>query len=250
MCGRNARTALHELPLVRPSNKPTVERNGKPPQPVPRQLRAGVNMRVYRCPTGRSKIARACRRGRNPHSAHRLLRAQQHDTRMDDLMEVERRSVKIFEDNSPSVVFCAAVSNVVVRTRSAQRKTIEKRGTGSGEAWKRFAPTSLCAHRLSCVLSVLRAHDKGLLPWVSRLLIVVWPGATHAEVTLASGRIFSAEVVGCAPDKDIAVLRIDGGREALRPVVRPAGVRWNPTSDFGSRRRSFKSRDPAEYPKT
>src|SRR5690606_4831547 len=43
-------------------------------------------------------------------------------------------------------------------------------------------------------------------------------GASGAEVTLADGSSYAAELVGTSPNDDLAVLRIDAPRGKLRPI--------------------------------
>jgi S1-C subfamily serine protease len=70
-------------------------------------------------------------------------------------------------------------------------------------------------------MEVPRGTGSGFL-WDDRGHIVtnyhVIQGATRAEVTLADQSTWPAELVGFAPEKDLAVLRIDAPKEQLPPL--------------------------------
>ena len=53
----------------------------------------------------------------------------------------------------------------------------------------------------------------------------VLQGADRAQVTLADQSTWDAELVGAAPEKDLAVLKISAPRKVLRPI--PVGVSSN-----------------------
>ncbi len=102
----------------------------------------------------------------------------------------ERATIKLFEDAAPSVCF---ITTSNVRMDYFTRDVSEiPRGTGSGFVW------DLGGH------IVTNFH--------------VIQGADRATVTLADRSTWQAKLVGQAPEKDLAVLRIEAPREALRPI--------------------------------
>ena len=97
----------------------------------------------------------------------------------------------IFEQVSPSVVF---VTNTQIRRQRFSLNVMEiPRGRGSGFIWDKSG------------LIVTNYH-------------VVY-GANRITITLQSGESHEAEVVGTAPEKDLALLRIDAPDELLTPVI-------------------------------
>ncbi len=97
------------------------------------------------------------------------------------LTEGELRTIRIFEDASPSVVFITTVDHVRnLWTRNVMRV---RRGTGSGFIWDEAGHVVTNYH-------VIR-------------------GAREALVTLADQRSYPARLVGASPEHDLAVLRID-----------------------------------------
>lgn len=102
----------------------------------------------------------------------------------------ERANIKLFEDAAPSVCF---ITTSNVRLDYFTRDVSEiPRGTGSGFVW------DLGGH------IVTNFH--------------VIQGADRATVTLADRSTWPAKLVGQAPEKDLAVLRIEAPREALYPI--------------------------------
>ncbi len=108
----------------------------------------------------------------------------------DDLTEDERATIDLFRRASPSVVYI---------TTSAMRRDLFSlnvqeipQGTGSGFVWDRQGHVITNFH-------VIR-------------------GASRARVTLADRSTWDATLVGAAPEKDLAVLRIEAPPEDLQPI--------------------------------
>jgi S1-C subfamily serine protease len=97
---------------------------------------------------------------------------------------------ELFESASPSVVYITSIK--VQRDFFRMRAMEVPRGTGSGFLW----------------------DDRGHI--VTNYHVI--QGATRAEVTLADQSTWPAELVGFAPEKDLAVLRIDAPKEQLPPL--------------------------------
>jgi len=106
------------------------------------------------------------------------------------LTDDESNNIAVFRDVSPSVVF---VTNTLVRRQLFSMNVMETpRGSGTGLIW-----------------------DKdGLI--VTNYHVIL--GANRIIITLESGNSFDAEVVGTAPEKDIALLRIQAPGETLKPI--------------------------------
>ncbi len=106
------------------------------------------------------------------------------------LNDTERATVLLFQRAAPSVVFITSLQ----RHRSAFRFDVSQipRGSGSGFLW----------------------DDQGHV--VTNFHVV--EGADAARVTLADHTTWEAKLVGAAPEKDLAVLRIDVPVERLRPL--------------------------------
>jgi S1-C subfamily serine protease len=106
------------------------------------------------------------------------------------LTDDESNNIAVFRDASPSVVF---VTNTLVRRQMFSMNVMETpRGSGTGLIW-----------------------DKdGLI--VTNYHVIL--GANRIIITLESGNSFDAEVVGTAPEKDIALLRIQAPGEVLKPI--------------------------------
>ncbi len=108
-----------------------------------------------------------------------------------DLTESEARVVQLFENASPSVVFVATEQDVVVRNVFGAFRDVRS-GTGSGFVWDEDGHIVTNYH-------VIRA-------------------ASRVNVTFANGETRNATVIGAAPDKDLAVLRVDPDGLELRPT--------------------------------
>ena len=99
----------------------------------------------------------------------------------------ERNNIAVFENASPSVVF---VTNTQLRRQRFSLNVMEiPRGSGTGFIW----------------------DDSGLI--VTNYHVV--HGASKITITLQSNRSYEAQLVGQAPEKDIALLKIDAPDEVL-----------------------------------
>ncbi len=106
----------------------------------------------------------------------------------------ERRTIELFRDVSPSVVF---ITTVVQRVDFFSRQAFEApAGSGSGFVWDRDGHIVTNYHVVS--------DNRGNL--------------LDARVTLADQSVWEAEVRGGAIDKDLAVLRIKAPAAKLRPI--------------------------------
>jgi S1-C subfamily serine protease len=108
-----------------------------------------------------------------------------------DLASDERAVIELFERSSPSVVH-------ITTTRMARRayslSALEiPYGTGSGYVW----------------------DDRGYVVTNAHVLAA----ASRAYVSLSDNTEYEAELVGAAPEYDIAVLRIDAPRSKLPPIL-------------------------------
>ncbi len=107
-----------------------------------------------------------------------------------DLTADERSTIELFRRASPSVVF--------ITTRALQRQLWSLRplevesGSGSGFVWDRQG------HIVTNYHVIQRANS--------------------AQVTLSDQSVWDAVPVGLAPEKDLAVLRIDAPSELLPPI--------------------------------
>lgn len=108
---------------------------------------------------------------------------------MDELSASERRDIRVFRENSPSVV---NISTLDLRRDFFSLNVFEiPRGTGSGFVWDQQGHIVTNFH--------------------------VIQGGDRLHVTLGD-EDFDAEVVGVAPNKDLAVLRVDAPARLLRPL--------------------------------
>jgi len=107
------------------------------------------------------------------------------------LTESERSTVELFRQVSPSVVFITTLA-MQRDLFSFNARKIE-RGSGSGVVWDRAGHIVTNFH--------------------------VIQGAHGARVTLADHTSWDAELVGTAPDKDLAVLKIKAPAESLQPLA-------------------------------
>ncbi len=102
----------------------------------------------------------------------------------------EQNNIAVYEKVSPSVVF---VTNKAIRRNFLSPNAMEiPQGSGTGFVW----------------------DDQGII--VTNFHVVY--RANKIVITLQDGVDYDAEVVGIAPDKDIAVLRIDAPSSKLKPV--------------------------------
>ena len=104
----------------------------------------------------------------------------------------ESNNIKVFSDVSPSVVYVTNTQQV--RQRFSFNVMEIDRGAGTGFIW----------------------DDSGLV--VTNFHVIYQ--AHKVMITLQSGKTYDAEIVGLAPDKDIALLRIDAPSEVLKPIPR------------------------------
>jgi len=102
----------------------------------------------------------------------------------------EKKTVELFRQASPSVVH---ITSVVRQADIFSLNILEiPQGTGTGFIWDERGHVVTNFHVIS--------------------------EADVAEVTLADHSTWRAKVIGIAPDKDLAVLRIDAPRDRLRPI--------------------------------
>ncbi|MBI4422408.1 MAG: trypsin-like peptidase domain-containing protein, partial [Elusimicrobia bacterium] len=107
-----------------------------------------------------------------------------------DLSASERATMELFQRSNASVAY---ITSMVVRRDVFSLNILEiPRGAGSGFIW----------------------DDQGHV--VTNFHVI--EGASSAEVTLADHSKWSAKLVGVAPEKDLAVLRIEAPAARLRPI--------------------------------
>ena len=109
-----------------------------------------------------------------------------------DLSKSEERNIEIFRRAAPSVVFITNLS--VSRGLLSRKATAIPKGTGSGFVW----------------------DDEGHI--VTNFHVI--RGGNAAKVTFADQKEYDAKVVGTAPDKDIAVLKIEAPADTLTALPR------------------------------
>ncbi len=107
-----------------------------------------------------------------------------------DLTQEEMATIQLFEDAAPSVAFI----NTSTYQRNYWTRDITEipRGSGSGFVWDRQGHIVTNFH-------VIEDADK-------------------AMVTLADQSTWEADLVGYAPEKDLAILKIDAPKPQLRPI--------------------------------
>lgn len=110
------------------------------------------------------------------------------------LTREERSTIKLFERSAPSV--CYITTTNVRRDYFSRNVTEIPRGSGSGFVWDRDGHIITNYH--------------------------VIQGADRATVTLADRSTWDAVPIGVAPEKDLAVLRIEAPKGVLRPI--PVGT--------------------------
>ncbi len=107
-----------------------------------------------------------------------------------DLLADEQRNISLFENASPSVVY---ITTLAMQTDFFSRNLGEiPVGAGSGFVWDDQGHIITNYH-------VIRSADA-------------------ARVTLSDRTTYTARLVGVAPEKDLAVLKIDAPKEALHPI--------------------------------
>ena len=107
-----------------------------------------------------------------------------------DLAADEQTTIELFRSSSPSVVY---ITSLAVRCDLFRLNVLEiPRGAGSGFLW----------------------DDAGHV--ITNYHVV--QNADAAQVTLADRSVWDAKLVGAAPEKDLAVLRIEAPRAQLRPL--------------------------------
>ena len=111
-------------------------------------------------------------------------------TLRDDLNREETATINLFERAAPTVVFITT-SNVR-RDYWTRDLTEIPRGTGSGFVW----------------------DEKGHI--VTNYHVV--KGADRAQVTMADQSTYPATLIGAAPEKDLAILKIEAMPDELEPI--------------------------------
>ena len=104
----------------------------------------------------------------------------------------ELSTIKLFENASPSVAFITTTN--VRRDYWTMNVTEVPRGTGSAFIWDKSGHIITNYH--------------------------VIQGADKATVTLADRSTWEAELIGAAPEKDLAVLKIDAPKAVLLPILK------------------------------
>lgn len=102
----------------------------------------------------------------------------------------EKATINLFQNAAPSVCY---ITTTNLRSDFFRRNVTEvPRGSGSGFVWDNAGHIITNYH--------------------------VIQGADRATVTLSDGSTFQAKAVGVAPEKDLAVLKIDAPRSQLRAI--------------------------------
>lgn len=107
-----------------------------------------------------------------------------------NLLESEWSTIRLFENAAPSVCYITT-SNVRMDLWTRNISEI-KRGTGSGFVWDQEGHIVTNYH--------------------------VIQGADRAQVTLSDQSTWSARLIGSAPEKDLALLKIEAETDRLRPI--------------------------------
>jgi S1-C subfamily serine protease len=111
-----------------------------------------------------------------------------------DLTEAERSVTALFEEAGPSVVY---ITSIALRRDFFRLNVMEiPQGTGSGFIWDEHGHVVTNFH-------VIRGGMRT---------------GNRVEVTLADQSTWEAALVGVAPEKDLAVLRIKAPTDRLRPL--------------------------------
>ena len=156
----------------------------RPPTPVVR-WRYWVVLTCYICSLGWLLGRHAQGQLRNPHAAPRTI------TPRGALNAEERATIALFRQASPSVVYITTLA----RQRDFFSLNIAEipQGSGSGFIWDQEGHVITNFH--------------------------VIQGASGAKVTLADHSVWDAQLVGVAPDHDLAVLYIRAPKNQLRPLA-------------------------------
>jgi S1-C subfamily serine protease len=108
-----------------------------------------------------------------------------------DLEDEEKKTISLFETASPSVVF---ITTLAVQQDLFSMNVMEvPQGSGSGFIWDRAGHIVTNYHVIA--------------------------GANAAHVTLSDHSDWPARLIGAAPEKDLAVLRIEAPANRLRPLA-------------------------------
>jgi S1-C subfamily serine protease len=134
--------------------------------------------------------ATAAQRGSQAQPAAQLQGDRPAPVRRPELAEEERATVGLFQRASPSVVFITSLA--VQRDFFSMNAQEVPQGSGSGFIWDREGHIVTNFH--------------------------VIQGASGAQVTLADQSTYDAELVGYAPEKDLAVLKIKAPANKLQPL--------------------------------
>lgn len=108
-----------------------------------------------------------------------------------DLAADEKATIELFREASQSVAHIT--TSEVGRNFRSNSMTEVPKGTGSGFLWDNHGHVVTNFH--------------------------VIEGADRCRVTLADQSVWNGTVIGAAPDRDIAVLKIDAPVEVLKPIV-------------------------------
>lgn len=127
-----------------------------------------------------------------PKALHSPLAEPRTVTPRGDLAEDEKATIEIFQQASPSVVHITTTSQRVVRQGLRLRALEIPEGTGTGFIWDEKG------HIVTNYHVIRNAHS--------------------ARVTLADNSTWPARLVGYAPDKDLAVLKIEATPGQLKPL--------------------------------
>jgi S1-C subfamily serine protease len=106
------------------------------------------------------------------------------------LQDVEKATIALFQHASPAAVFITSLA--VQQSFFSLNEREIPRGSGSGFVWDREGHIVTNFHVIS--------------------------GADAAKVTLADQSTWDAKLVGAAPEKDLAVLKIDAPADKLTPL--------------------------------
>ncbi|WP_144996520.1 S1C family serine protease [Polystyrenella longa] len=110
-----------------------------------------------------------------------------------DLAADETSTIELFQEASPSVVFITTkTSRLSLKNYNIYREDVPK-GSGSGFIWDQDGHIVTNYHVLQ--------------------------GASSAEITLQDQQEYPAQLVGVAPEYDLAVLKIDAPSEKLKPLA-------------------------------